>query len=99
MIRRWLTGALVASFPLLLSPPAVVAQDVGQPREKGVALIDVGLPGQPDIGKLGQRDAPVTVRAGRDRYREGRPMVARSSRPGRASSTAFLVGFIAAGAR
>ena len=26
---------------------AFAAQDVGQPREKGVALIDVGLPGQP----------------------------------------------------
>ena len=38
------------------------AQDVGQPREKGVALIDVGLPGQPAIGRLVQRDAPCTAR-------------------------------------
>ena len=40
-------------------------QDIGQFREKGVALIDVGLPGQSAIGNHAQCDAPGTVGAGR----------------------------------
>ena len=46
---------------------AFAGQDVSQPREKGVALIDVGLPGQPPVEELVQCDAPGTVRGGRQR--------------------------------
>lgn len=40
------------------SAAAFAGQDFGQPRKKGVAPMDVALPGQPAIGKLVQGDAP-----------------------------------------